>query len=122
MTGEELAKAVFTRVDAMDAEGFASYLTQDCAFVFGNWPAVEGSEAAANAVANFFAGIDGISHDILGVWELDNVISVRLSVTYRRKNGTSVTLPCANLWQRSGDRIADYRIYMDVNPVFEDAA
>ena len=118
MTGRELAQAVFSRVDAMDAQGFASYLTADSNFVFGNWPAAEGPKAAAQAVSDFFSGINGIEHDIQDVWEKGDTVCVRLAVTYHRKDGTSVTLPCANIWKCLGDKIADYRIYMDVNPVF----
>tara|TARA_B110000003_G_scaffold273462_1_gene311251 strand:+ start:3583 stop:3942 length:360 start_codon:yes stop_codon:yes gene_type:complete len=118
MTGNELAQAVFSRVDAMDAQGFASYLTADSKFVFGSWPAAEGPEAAAQAVGDFFGGIDGISHEIQDVWENGDTVSVRLAVTYTRKDGTSVTLPCANIWKCEGGKISDYRIYMDVNPVF----
>lgn len=118
MTGKELAQAVFSKVDAMDAQGFASHLTEDSTFIFGNWPAAEGPKAAAQAVGDFFKGIDGIEHEIQDVWETDDVVCVRLAVTYHRKDGTSVTLPCANIWKLQGGKIADYRIYMDVNPVF----
>ena len=118
MTGTELAQAVFAKVDAMDSKGFASFLTPDSTFVFCNWPAAEGPEAAEQAVANFFAGIDGIAHEIQGVWESGDTVIVRLGVTYDRKDGTSITLPCANIWQLKDNKISDYRIYMDVNPVF----
>lgn len=118
MKGQELAEAVFARVDAMDANGLATWLTPDSTFVFGNWPPAEGPDAAERVVADFFAGIDGITHDILGVWESGETVVVRLDVTYKRKDGRSITLPCANIWRVSGNKIADYRVYMDVNPVF----
>jgi ketosteroid isomerase-like protein len=118
MNGKELATAVFASVDAMKPEAFAEFLTEDGKFTFGNWPAAEGRAATAKTVSDFFAGIDGIRHDITGVWEDGDTATVQLNVTYFRKNGTSVTLPCANIWKRVGDKIQDYRIYMDVNPVF----
>lgn len=118
MDGMQLANAVFAEVDAMKPEAFGSYLTEDCSFIFGNWPAAEGRQAAVGAVSDFFAGINGISHDIQDVWEDGDTVVVRLGVTYHRKDGQSLTLPCANIWKRTGDQISDYRIYMDVNPVF----
>ena len=118
MNGQELAKIVFSKVDAMETEAFAQHLTEDGVFVFGNFPAANGRAAIIEAVSNFFAGIDGISHNIQNVWENGDIVVVRLSVTYRRKDGQSITLPCANIWKRDGDLISDYRIYMDVNPVF----
>lgn len=118
MNASELAKAVFAAVDAQQPEDFANFLTEDGTFTFGNWPPAEGRVATAKVVRDFFAGIDGIRHDISGVWEEGETVIVRLAVTYHRKNGTSITLPCANIWKRVGDKIQDYRIYMDVNPVF----
>jgi ketosteroid isomerase-like protein len=118
MNATELAKAVFAAVDSQQPEAFANFLTEDGKFTFGNWPAAEGRAATAAAVANFFAGIAGISHNITGVWEDGDTAVVRLEVTYHRKNGTSITLPCANIWKMVGGKIKDYNIYMDVNPVF----
>lgn len=118
MDAQQLASAVFSAVDAMRPEDFGSHLTEDCTFVFGNWPAAEGRQAAVGAVSDFFAGIDGISHDIQDVWREGDAVVVRLGVTYLRKDGQKLTLPCANIWKIAGDKISDYRIYMDVNPVF----
>ncbi|NTZ64080.1 nuclear transport factor 2 family protein [Agrobacterium tumefaciens] len=118
MNAGELAKAVFAAVDALRPEAFAEFLTEDGTFTFGNWPSAHGRAAAAKIVSDFFAGINGISHDISGVWEEDETVIVRLAVTYELKNGSSITLPCANIWKIEGDKIQDYCIYMDVNPVF----
>lgn len=118
MNASELAKAVFAAVDAKKPADFASFLTEDGSFTFGNWPAAVGREATAKTVSDFFAGIGGINHEITGVWQDGDTAIVRLAVTYHRLDGTSVTLPCANIWKLVGDKIKDYNIYMDVNPVF----
>ena len=118
MNGRELAINVFSKVDAMKPEEFAAFLTADGGFTFGNWPTARGREAVAKVVGDFFTGIDGISHDIQGVWKDGDTVVIRLGVTYNKKDGTSITLPCANIWKIKGGEIADYRIYMDVNPVF----
>jgi limonene-1,2-epoxide hydrolase len=39
-------------------------------------------------------------------------------VTYQRHDGSRVTLPCFNVFRLRDARIADYRIYVDANPVF----
>ncbi|MGI9485484.1 MAG: hypothetical protein ACR2RF_06295 [Geminicoccaceae bacterium] len=41
------------------------------------------SSAIIEAVNNFFAGIDGMSHDIQDVWQAGNTVTARLSVTYK---------------------------------------
>ena len=39
-------------------------------------------------------------------------------VTYTRKDGTSVTLPVVTIYRTDGELIDDYRIFMDVAPLF----
>jgi hypothetical protein len=39
-------------------------------------------------------------------------------VTYWRKDGTSITLPCADIFRFAGDKIQELRIFMDANPLF----
>ena len=41
-----------------------------------------------------------------------------MQVTYERHDGTRLTLPCLNVFRFREGRIADYRVYMDLNPVF----
>jgi hypothetical protein len=41
-----------------------------------------------------------------------------MTVHYRRLDGTSIWLPCCNIFRYSGALIADYRVYMDIAPVY----
>ncbi len=118
-SGRALAEAVFGAVDSMRGEALAQFMTPDGSFTFGNAPPAVGRAAIASTVDQFFSGIDGLSHTVEDVWERDGSVVVRLSISYTRKDGGKVVLPCANIWQRDASgQIADYRIYMDVNPVF----
>lgn len=61
------------------------------------------------------------SHELLAVWttgEPDPAVICEMAVTYRRNDGAQLTLTCANVFRFRDGRIADYRIYMDINPVF----
>ena len=117
--GRALAEAVFGAVDSMRGEAMAAFMTPDGSFTFGNAEPAVGRAAIAAATNHFFGMVAGLSHRIEDVWEQDRTVVVRLAITYTRKDGRSVVLPCANVWRRDpGGQIADYRIYMDVNPVF----
>ena len=59
---------LFSTIDRMDAEAFAGFITEDGSFRFANWPQARGREAIVETVGQFFAGISGISHDLVGVW------------------------------------------------------
>ena len=120
MNGKQLARAVYKAFDAKDLEAFGNYLTEDCWYAFSNWPAMEGREAALYGVSAFFKDIKATSHTIQDVWEDADTIILRIVVVYHRKDGQLVSLPCVNIWERVGDQISDFRIYMDVNPVFVD--
>ncbi len=118
MIARERITALFRTIDSMDADAFAAFLTDDVLFQFGNWPAVAGRRAARDAVAQFYGSIAALSHEIVGIWQQDDVVSCRLSVTYTRRDARQVTVPAADILQFRGDRICDYRIYIDITPLY----
>ncbi|MGQ0466404.1 MAG: nuclear transport factor 2 family protein [Sporichthyaceae bacterium] len=113
----------FRTVDARDATAFAEAFTDDGRFRFGNGAPVVGREAVEVAAAGFFASIAGLSHDIVAVWsghwEGGDVRSVEATVTYTRLDGSRTeAIPVVTTIRLVGDRIADYRIFMDIAPLF----
>lgn len=112
------AESVFAAVDRQDAAAFAEFFAPDGIFVFGNGPEIQGPGAIREAVHRFFAAIAALRHDLLDVWQIDDTVICRIAVTYMRHDGRSLTLPCANIWRRAGNEIKDYRIYIDLAPLF----
>lgn len=112
---------LFASIDRRDAGAFAGFLTEDGRFTFGNQPPVEGREAVREAVAGFFASIAGLSHRVDQAWETGDAVICHGEVTYERLDGASVTLPFADIFYMQGALISDYRIYMDVTPLFAEA-
>lgn len=117
-TYELQAEALFLAVDSMAVDRFLEFLTPDAEFTFGNSPGVKGRVAIGEYVRQFFAGIAGIGHELLDIWECDGVLLVRQTVTYTRHDQTRVALPGMNVMRTRDGLIHDYRIYMDVNPLF----
>jgi len=114
-----LAESVFEAVDAMRPEAFGEFLSEDGIFTFGNMPTAKGRAATVAAVSRFFGSIAKLKHEIVGVWQQGDTVFVQLSVRYTRKDGKILTLPCANIWKLDrNNKIADYSIFMDINPVF----
>lgn len=111
-------KELFGAVDAMDAQGFSRYFTDDARFRFGNAPTLTGRAAIASSIKDFFSGLQGLRHEINDVWEQDDVVVSEVEVTYTRKDGSEVHLPAATIARCKDDLMRDYRIYMDVNPLF----
>src|SRR5258705_10615076 len=87
-------------LSAVDAAGFdviEALVAEDVHFRFGNAePTTTRSELLA-AAQSFRTGIDGLRHDLLDLWEIgDDVVGATMDVTYRRRDGRDLTLPCCN--------------------------
>ncbi len=109
---------LFRSIDEMDADRFVSYLARDAVFRFGNGPEVRGSDAIRAAVAGFFGTIAALEHRITDTWAQPGAVICRGEVTYTRKDGTRLTVPFADVFGMREGQIVDYRIYMDVSPLF----
>ncbi len=109
---------LFAAIDARDADAFAAFLTPDGEFRFGNAPAVVGREAVRAAVAGFFAAIGGCRHRLLGHWTGPGSAVCEGEVTYQRLDGSTVTVPFANVFTLERGLIRSYRIFIDNTPLF----
>ena len=118
MSDASFVAPLFRAIDAMDADAFASFLSQDAVFRFGNGAEVRGREAIREAVAGFFGTIAGLRHRLLGTWTHSDTVICRGEVAYTRKDGSEVILPFADVFGLRGGEILDYQIYMDLGPLF----
>jgi ketosteroid isomerase-like protein len=114
----EFATAVYDAVDTMDEKRLASFLTENCIFVFGNAEPVIGRTAAADYSKGFMQMIAGIKHVLSNAWSVDGRIISQVTVTYTRKDGKQMSFPAVTIWRMEGTQIADYRIYVDNSPLF----
>ena len=109
--------ALFRTIDAMDADGFAEWFTDEGLFVYGSRPAVQGKDAVREYVARFFEGLESISHVLLGEWRVGEVAFVEGEVTYGFPSGSTATLRFLNKLVHVGDKIRSYRVYIDPSPL-----
>jgi ketosteroid isomerase-like protein len=118
---ERTVRDLFAARDAGDTSRVLGLMTDDVRFRFGSAePTVGRAAIVANATA--MAGtVASLSHELLAVWTVEKpepAVLCEMAVTYQRHDGSRVTLPCLNVFRLRDGRIADYRIYMDANPVF----
>jgi ketosteroid isomerase-like protein len=113
---------LFECIDSKDTQAFARKLAVDVEFRFGNAPVVEGRKAVAEAVEAFFKSIRSLHHEILQIWtQADSVICHGL-VTYTRHDGTRLTVPFANVFTLSGNKVSRYLIFVDVSALYAKAS
>jgi ketosteroid isomerase-like protein len=118
---ERLIREFFGAADSSDIPRALDLMTQDVRFRFGSADPTIGHAAVAAAYAAIAEVVASMSHELLTVWrvtEPENAVLCEIVVTYRRHDGSTVTLPSLNVVRLRDGRIADYRIYMDVNPLF----
>ena len=109
---------MFAVADTLDVEKYVNYLAPDVYFRFGNAEPVTGRNAVRDAVGHFFTTIKGLQHTIVREWREGDTIIQQLDVTYTRLDGNRVTLPAVNILRLNDDTVADYRIYVDLAPVY----
>ena len=112
------AGGVFEAIDRKDTTAFVGFLTDDAVFRFGSAPSVQGREAITAAIDGFFGTVTGLSHTLAKVVTDGSTQFIEGEVTYTRLDGTEITLPFADVFEYSGQRIRHYKIYMDISPLY----
>ena len=119
---DDLIKRYYEAVDRMDIDTFKSMHSEKARVIFGNFPAAEGPEQIAAAIGQFWSGIRGLKHKFINRWDLPNESILEVAVSYTRKDGQTVTLPCVTILKPDGEKVGELRIFTDVAPVFAEAA
>ena len=109
---------LFAAIDSLDSAAFVSYLTDGAVFRFGSAPPVRGRAAIQAAVDGFFGTIAGCSHTIARTVCDDSTVICEGEVTYRRRDGSEITLPFADVLEYADDLIDQYKIYIDIAPLY----
>jgi ketosteroid isomerase-like protein len=117
----EAIRALFAATDEGDLAGVTSYLHDDVVVVLGNREPIHGAEAYAELYGQVAGMLAGLRHEILDIWsaaEDPTVWIVRMTVHYTRTDGLTVSLPCCNALRFTEGLVSDYRVFMDMTPVF----
>jgi limonene-1,2-epoxide hydrolase len=119
-TAQQVAEA-FRAVDEMRLDDYAALFTPDGTATFGNFAPSVGPEAIRAALADFYQLLLGVRHELRGSWIVDDVSINEATVHYTLKDGNVVSLPVTSILRWTGDRVREWRIYMDVAPAMEAA-
>jgi 6-methylsalicylate decarboxylase len=112
------AHAIFAAFDAKDIAGLAAMMTDDVRLQLGNADPVEGKPAFVEALQAFFSSVARFRHGVTNVWSDRDTLIAELEVHYTRIDGAELMLPVCNLFRLRDGSVADYRVYMDIAPVY----
>jgi len=116
--GSTLFQDLFASIDAMDTERFLSFIAEDATFRFGSAQPVQGHAAIRAAVESFFASFAALRHVLQKQLADGNTVVCEGEVTYTRHNGSTITLPFANVFEVDNGLISLYRVYIDIGPLY----
>ncbi|MGH2575688.1 MAG: nuclear transport factor 2 family protein [Ignavibacteria bacterium] len=109
---------LFKSIDNMDTEKFLSFMTDDAVFRYGNAPAAKGKDAIRDSVNGFFSTIKALKHRNVNMWVHPEHIIYEGEVTYTRHDNSQLTVPFTNIFGMNGELVNDYRIYIDISPLY----
>jgi len=118
MTEFDVARRVFAAFDVKDVDQFAELVTDDVRVRLGNAEMIAGKPAFVDAVEQFVASVAAFHHHVTSLWRDGDAVIAELEVRYTRLDGGEVTLPCCNVFRLRDGAVADYRVYMDISPVY----
>jgi hypothetical protein len=109
---------LFATIDQKDAVGFIGFLSPKARFRFANAPAVSGVENIEPFVTGFFNSIDGLSHQLLDIFAVEDGAVCHGVVTYTRLDLTKLAVPFACVLKGSEQGIDEYLIFSDNSALY----
>jgi SnoaL-like domain len=113
------SRELFAMTDSMDVDTLLSVFAQDARLVFGNGQPLVGLDEIRTGTTTFFETIAGLHHSIVAERNFGADTIIELKLTYDRKDGRQVTIPCVTLFHTDATgKIDDYRVHFDVAPIY----
>ena len=84
------------------------------------WEGRRSARPVQEAVEGFFASIAGLSHAIDRTLGEGDTLFLEGEVTYTRHDGSQIAIPFVDVFEYEGELIAEYRIYIDISPLYAD--
>ena len=120
VTRQQVVRAMFDALDSGDIVQMVQYMTEDVVTAFGNFPELNGKAAFQLMFRDVAKSVSGVRHDIHDLWQVDqdaDVLVARMTVTYTRHDGSTISLPCCNVFRMHANLVSHYSVYMDITPV-----
>jgi ketosteroid isomerase-like protein len=99
----------------LDPERFVQGLTEGGSFRLGGQSPVTGRQAIREMLTATFAAFTSVTHRLLSAVEGRDVLAYEAVVTYAFRDGRVVSLPYCNVLHFSGDKVAQYKVYLDLS-------
>jgi ketosteroid isomerase-like protein len=120
VTRQRVARAMFDALDRGDIEQMVRYMTDDVVTAFGNFPELNGKAAFHMMFRDVAKSVSRVRHYIHDLWQVEqdaDVLVARMTVAYTHHDGSTLILPCCNVFRMRANLVSRYSVYMDISPV-----
>jgi hypothetical protein len=114
----EWLENTFEALDNKNVDAFVATLTPGAEVRFGNGEPVVGRVAIRDAFREFLDAVSSVSHTYATQLRIDDTLFVETNVTVTRRDGTTVVLPSATVFELIEGKAERMQTYIDVSPVF----
>jgi ketosteroid isomerase-like protein len=111
---------MFDALGRGDIEHMVQFMTDDVVTTFGNFPELTEKSAFHNMFHDIAESISAVRNDIHDLWQVHQVSDVlvaRMTVTYTRHDGSTISLPCCNVFRMRAKLVSHYAVYVGISPV-----
>ena len=114
----EWVEQTYEALDAKDVDALVAQLTPGATVRVGNGEPVAGRVAIRDAFGEFFDAVGEMSHAFTSQLRVDDTLVIEEIVTLMRRDGTTVLLPAATVWELTEGKADRMQTYIDLSAVF----
>jgi hypothetical protein len=114
----EWVEQTYEALDEKDVDAFVAQLTPGATVRVGNGEPVAGRVAIREAFGELFDAIGTMSHAFTSQLRVDDTIMIEEMVAFTRRDGTTVVLPAATVFELTQGKADRMQTYIDVSPLF----
>jgi predicted SnoaL-like aldol condensation-catalyzing enzyme len=114
----ELAGAVM----AQDWDKVKSYLTANVFYKVGSGEPRHGPDAVVDFFKHTFKNTAIFyAHEARKIWQEPDIITIEMDAKYKLvPNNKEVTLACCDVYRMKGNKVNEWRVYVDMSPWYPD--
>lgn len=106
-------------LDALDLEGYATFLADDVAIQFNNDQPIVGKATVLGMLGGYWTSFSALEHELLNIYGADHAFMLEALNHYVRHDGKRVTTRAIALTDRNAEGfVTSIRVYADASPVF----
>jgi len=115
----DTVRRAFAAVEANDVDTYVSLFTDDAVYQAANFPPVIGPQGIKQFATPVMETFSRVTHDVKAMWEPErDVVIAEVILTYHRKDGKVIELPCLDVIRLDGGKIKSLQAYLDISPAF----